>query len=138
MVLPSGRALLVLILGVLGSAAVACSAADSSKAPLAVCNVDDPKCPSVASAKKQPHADVAADPVPTVSPEPAPEAKPSPEAGTDAAPVLGKECLALSACCDSLAASGYDTTMCKSVLSTNNEDACYTKHASFVEFGDCL
>jgi hypothetical protein len=88
------------------------------------------------------HADPTTVPDPgsaTPSPDPTPDPKPatSPEAGVDAAPVVGKYCQELSTCCDDLKSAGYDTTICKSVLSTNNEDACYTKHASYKSDGDC-
>ena len=64
--------------------------------------------------------------------------KPQPERdAADAAPVMGKECRGLAACCAEVGAAGYDTTMCKRVLSTNNEDACWLKHKSLKDFGDC-
>jgi hypothetical protein len=68
-----------------------------------------------------------------------PDASPPKDAGhdapIDAAP--GPECTKLSACCDQLDAAGYDTTTCKSVLSTNNDDACYAKYDEYKQFGDC-
>ncbi len=123
--------------------AAACSApADSSKKPLPVCDAKDPECPGIpASSSNKAHSDVPTDPVvvpdptPAATPDPAPAT--SPEAGVDAAPVVGAECTTLSACCTQLKDAGYDTTICKSILSTNNEDACYAKHASYKDSGDC-
>lgn len=130
-------------------ATVACSApADSAKKPLPVCDAKDPECPGVpaSSADNKTHSDVPTDPVPapatddpgSTTPATPPPTKPSPEAGVDAAPVVGQFCQQLATCCTDLAAAGYDTTMCKSVLSTNNEDACYTKHDSYKQSGDCI
>lgn len=142
---PGPRFVLAFVLGALGSTVFACSAApDSAKKPLPVCDADDPDCPGVpaSSSPKKPRSDVPTDPVP--APEGASESTPadpvpstSPEAGADAAPAVGKDCQGLAACCQQLQDAGYDTTSCKSVLSTNNEDACYTKHASYKQFGDC-
>lgn len=127
----------------LATAVVACSAdPDSAKKPLPVCDAKDPDCPGVppSSSSKTPRSDTNADPVqvPTTGTtplEPAPSTLP--DASVDAAPVLGKDCQGLAACCKQLGDAGYDTTRCKSVLSTNNEDACYTQHASYKSFGDC-
>ena len=129
--------LLLAVAALSAATALACSApADSSKKPLPVCDAKDPECPGVpASSSNKAHSDVPTDPV--VVPDPAPAPAPSPEAGIDAAPVVGKDCTALSACCAQLKDAGYDTTMCKSILSTNNEDACYDKHASYKSGGDC-
>lgn len=63
--------------------------------------------------------------------------KPAAEAGVDAATAVGPLCQQLAQCCKDLGDAGYDTTMCKSVLSTNNEDACYSKHDSYKQSGDC-
>ena len=130
-------------------ATVACSApADSAKKPLPVCDAKDPTCPGVpaSSSDNKTHSDVPTDPVPAPdqatddpgSSAPATKPAPSPEAGVDAAPVIGQFCQQLATCCTDLAAAGYDTTMCKSVLSTNNEDACYSKHDSYKQSGDCI
>ena len=129
------------LIAILASASVACSAApDSAKKPLPICDAKDPECPGVPASPgpKTPHSDPKAEPVdvPTTGTTPL-EPTPSPEAGTDAAPVVGKTCQVLAACCKQLGDAGYDTTRCKSVLSTNNEDACYTQHASYKSFGDC-
>jgi hypothetical protein len=134
--------LLVAFAALSASIALACSApADSSKRPLPVCDAKDPECPGVPSSSNKAHADVPSDPVPVPEPvpatEPSPSPSPSPDAGVDAAPVVGKECLALGACCGQLKDAGYDTAVCKSILSTNNEDACYDKHASYKSDGDC-
>ena len=136
--------LVALVLVGLAASAVACSAApDSAKKPLPVCDANDPDCPGVpaSSAPKKPHSDVPTDPV-TV-PAPATE-RPADEpddttadAGVDAAPVVGPSCQKLAKCCGQLGEAGYITTTCKSVLSTNNEDACYTQHASYKSAGDC-
>ncbi len=137
------------LVGLAGFAAVtvACSApADAKKKPGAVaCDVTDTKCqdnPSEAPTDNQTHSDVPTGPVavpdpPASTADAAPAPTKAKEAGVDAAPVVGQLCQQLSKCCDDLAAAGYDTTMCKSVLSTNNEDACYTKHDSYVQSGDC-
>jgi hypothetical protein len=127
--------------------AVACSdAPDSAKKPLPVCDAKDPDCPGVASsAPKTPKADVPSDAVPvpsqqTEQPLPnstPPTPAPSADAGVDAAPAMGELCTKLAACCTQLGDAGYDTKTCKSVLSTKNEDACYTQHASYKSFGDC-
>ena len=125
----------------LSSLAFACSAApDSSKKPLPLCDAKDPECPGVPASSNQTHTDVPSDPVsvPDETPAASTPSSPSPEAGVDAAPVMGMFCKQLSQCCDDLKSAGYDTTICKSVLSTNNEDACYTKHASYKDDGDCL
>ena len=129
----------------LSTAAVACSAApDSAKKPLPVCDAKDPECPGVpaGSSPNKTHSDMPTDPV--HAPDPAPETKTETTKGADAghdaadaAPVVGKQCEALGACCKQLGDAGYSTTTCKSVLSTNNEDACYTQHASYKSFGDC-
>ena len=121
--------------------ALACSApVDSAKKPLPICDAKDPECPGVPASNKA-HSDVPTDPVQVPDPTPAPatdpDPTPSPDAGVDAAPVMGKECTTLSACCGQLKDAGYDTTICKSILSTNNEDACYAKHASYKSDGDC-
>jgi hypothetical protein len=135
--------LLVAIAALSALAAVACSApADSSKKPLPVCDAKDPECPGVPASSNKAHTDVPTDPVVVPDQTPAPAADPtpaatSPEAGVDAAPVMGKECTALSTCCGQLKDAGYDTTICKSILSTNNEDACWEKHASYKDGGDC-
>lgn len=139
------------LLGVLGigfaCAAVACSAApDSAKKPLPVCDAKDPDCPGVpaASSPNRTRGETPRTPVPTPEPdedtdlEPAPS--PSPDAGidaADAAPVVGPFCQKLAGCCKQLEDAGYMTNTCKSVLSTNNEDACYTQHASYKSYGDC-
>lgn len=130
-------------LAAFGSAAVACSAAaESTKKPLPVCDADDAACPGVPASPspKKPLQEVPTDPVPAPAADPAP-AEPAADAGPasapDAAPVMGDDCKALDACCKQLGEAGYDTTRCKSVLSTNNEDACYTQHASYKSFGDC-
>lgn len=125
-------------------AAVACNAeVDSAKKPLPVCDADDPTCPGVpaSSSPKKPHTEMPTDPVPAPATEPT-KVEPatgtgSPDASVDSAPVVGKECAKLSTCCDQLGKAGYITTTCKSVLSTNNEDACYTQHASYKSAGDC-
>lgn len=123
--------------------AVACSdAPDSAKKPLPVCDANDPQCPGVpASGSKKPLQEIPTDPVQAPAPAPVTEreepAQRSPEAGVDAAPAVGAQCQKLAACCDQLGAAGYLTTTCKSVLSTNNEDACYTQHASYKSGGDC-
>jgi hypothetical protein len=137
----AGRSALLLAFAALSAVAVACSApADSSKKPLPVCDAKDPECPGVPASSNKAHSDVPTDPVQVpdaTSPDPTPAPAPSPEAGVDAAPVIGKECTALSTCCGQLKDAGYDTTICKSILSTNNEDACYEKHASYKGSGDC-
>lgn len=136
----AGRSVLLLAFAALSTVAVACSApADSSKKPLPICDAKDPECPGVPASSNKAHSDVPTDPVQVPDPTPAPNADPapSPEAGVDAAPVIGKECTALSVCCGQLKDAGYDTTMCKSILSTNNEDACYDKHKSYKDGGDC-
>ncbi len=130
------------------SATVACSAApDSAKKPLPVCDAKDPECPGVpaSAADNKTHSDVPTDPVPapaTDSPgdttPDAPAPATTPEAGVDAAPAVGQFCQQLATCCKDLGDAGYDTTMCKSVLSTNNEDACYSKHDSYKQSGDCI
>ena len=146
---PSARFARVVAFAALASAAVACSAAsDSAKKPLPVCDAKDPACPGVpaSNAGNQTHSDVPTDPVPAPdqatddpgSSAPATKPAPSPEAGVDAAPVVGQFCQQLAQCCTDLASAGYDTTMCKSVLSTNNEDACYSKHDSYKQSGDCI
>ncbi len=130
--------------------AVACSAPADSKKPLPVCDANDPTCSGgrAPSTDNQTHSDVPTDPVPapdqatddpaSTSASTTPPSKPSsPEAGVDAAPVVGQFCQELATCCTDLGAAGYDTTMCKSVLSTNNEDACYAKHDSYKQSGDC-
>ncbi len=135
----------------LATAAVACSApADGAKKPLPICDAKDPECPGVPASKadNKTHTDVPTDPVPvpdqatddpaSSAPAPATKPAPSPEAGVDAAPVVGKFCQQLATCCTDLAAAGYDTAICKSVLSTNNEDACYSKHDSYKQSGDCI
>lgn len=133
-------------LAVLATAAVACSAPpDSSKKALPVCDATDPECPGVPSSANKTHSDVPTDPVPAPAaaaasdaPTATPPAKsPSPEAGVDAAPVVGEFCQELATCCKDLGDAGYDTTSCKSVLSTNNEDACYSKHDTYKQSGDC-
>jgi hypothetical protein len=129
--------------------AVACSAPADAKKPLPVCDANDSTCSGgrSPSTSNQTHSDVPTDPVPapdqatddpaSTSPS-APTSKPSsPEAGVDAAPVVGQFCQELATCCNDLGAAGYDTSMCKSVLSTNNEDACYAKHDSYKQSGDC-
>ena len=125
-------------------AALACSAAaDSSKKPLPVCDAKDPECPGVPAARSpnQTHSDIPQDPVhaPEPTPTPAdPAPKPAADAGHDAAEAgPGKFCTQLGVCCKQLGAAGYVTTTCMSVLSTNNEDACYTQHASYKSSGDC-
>lgn len=130
---------LLLAFAALSLVAVACSAPlDSSKKPLPICDAKDPECPGVpASSSNKAHSDVPTDPVVVPDPTPAPAPATSPEAGVDAAPVVGKDCTALSACCAQLKDAGYDTTICKSILSTNNEDACYDKHKSYKDSGDC-
>ena len=135
----AGRSGLFLAFAALSTVAVACSApADSSKKPLPVCDAKDPECPGVpASSSNKAHADVPTDPVQVPDPTPKADPTPSPEAGVDAAPVMGKECSMLSTCCGQLTDAGYDTTMCTSILSTNNEDACYDKHKSYKDSGDC-
>lgn len=140
------------LLGVLGlgfaCAAVACVAApDSAKKPLPICDAKDPECPGVpaASSPNRTRADSPSTPVPTPDPatdetDPAPAPPPAADAGVDAAdaaPVVGQFCQKLAACCTELATAGYITTTCMSVLSTNNEDACYTQHARYKEYGDC-
>jgi hypothetical protein len=142
-------ALSALALAALAALAVACSAApDSAKKPLPVCDAKDPSCPGVpaSNAGNQTHGNVPTDPVPAPaeatddpgSATPDTKPTPSPEAGVDAAPVVGQLCQQLATCCTDLGAAGYDTTMCKSVLSTNNEDACYAKHDSYKQSGDCI
>ncbi len=137
----AARTGLLLAFAALSLVAVACAApVDSAKKPLPVCDAKDPECPGVpASSSNKTHTDVPTDPV--VVPDPTPVAphpgEISPEAGVDAAPVVGKDCTALSTCCGQLKDAGYDTTMCKSILSTNNEDACYDKHKSYKDSGDC-
>jgi hypothetical protein len=137
----AGRSALLLAFAALATVAVACSApADSSKKPLPVCDAKDPECPGIpASSSNKAHSDVPTDPVQVPDPAPAttPATTPSPEAGVDAAPVVGKDCTALTECCGQLKDAGYDTTICKSILSTNNEDACYDKHKSYKDSGDC-
>jgi hypothetical protein len=136
----AARTAFLLALAAFGSVVVACSAApDSSKKPLPVCDAKDPECPGVpaSAGTNKTHADVPSDPVKVPDPAPASEPTPQAEAGVDAAPVVGKDCQGLAACCKQLGDAGYDTTKCKSVLSTNNEDACYTQHASYKSFGDC-
>ena len=130
------------------AAAVACGApADSAKKSLPVCDANDPSCPGVPASKadNKTHSDVPTDPVQasdTATDDPAAPAPStpmkSPEAGVDAAPVVGMFCQQLATCCKDLGTAGYDTTMCKSVLSTNNEDACYAKHDSYKQSGDCI
>ena len=102
------------------------------------------ECPGVPASGNKTHSDVPTDPVPApvsmpdLPPDPAPAAHP--DAGldaADAAPKAGPQCQALAACCKQLGDAGYVTTTCKSVLSTNNEDACYTQHASYKTSGDC-
>ena len=139
----AARTGLLAALAILSALAVACSApADSSKKPLPVCDAKDPECPGIPPSNKA-HSDVPTDsvalpdPTPTPDPGSGPSTSPSPEAGVDAAPVVGKECTTLSACCTQLKDAGYDTTICKSILSTNNEDACYAKHASYKDSGYC-
>lgn len=133
--------LVAVSVALLATAVVACSAdPDSGKKPLPVCDAKDPDCPGVPSSSKSPRSDTKADPVqvPTTGTTPLePEPSTLPDASVDAAPVLGKDCQGLAACCKQLGDAGYDTTRCKSVLSTNNEDACYTQHASYKSFGDC-
>jgi hypothetical protein len=135
-------------LAVVAAVAVACSApADSAKKPLPICDATDPSCPGVPASKSdnKTHGDIPTDPVavPDMATDdpaattPTPPA-PSPEAGVDAAPVVGQFCQQLATCCKDLGDAGYDTTMCKSVLSTNNEDACYSKHDSYKQSGDCI
>jgi hypothetical protein len=138
----AGRTALLLAFAALSAVAVACSApADSAKKPLPICDAKDPECPGVPASSNKAHSDVPSDPVVVPDPTPAPAEGPdpgtSPEAGVDAAPVMGKECTTLSTCCDQLKDAGYDTSICKSILSTNNEDACYAKHASYKDSGDC-
>lgn len=141
--LAARKGLLAVALLATASVAIACSAdPDSAKKPLPVCDAKDPDCPGVppSSASKTPKSDNSADPVevPTTGTTPLePEPSTLPDASVDAAPVLGKDCQGLAACCKQLGDAGYDTTRCKSVLSTNNEDACYTQHASYKSFGDC-
>jgi hypothetical protein len=139
----AARTVFVLAFAALACSAVACSAApDSAKKPLPVCDAKDPECPGVpASNGNKTKTEVPETPVQVPDPEtqtPDPTPAPSKDAGVDSAPVLGKYCQELSQCCDDLKSAGYDTTMCKSVLSTNNEDACYTKHASYKTDGDCI
>jgi hypothetical protein len=115
-------ALAIAALAVVARAAVACSSpADSAKKSLPTDPVQAP--------------DMATDDPASTSPS-----KPaaSPEAGIDAAPAVGQLCEQLAQCCKDLGSAGYDTTMCKSVLSTNNEDACYAKHDSYKQSGDCI
>lgn len=139
----AGRSGLLLAFAALSVVAAACSApADSSKKPLPVCDAKDPECPGIPASSNKTHTDVPTDPVPVPDPAPAPAPAAdapatSPEAGVDAAPVIGKECTALAACCKQLEDAGYVTTICKSILSTNNEDACWEKHASYKSSGDC-
>ena len=133
--------LLSLALSSLALAAVACGAeVDSAKKPLPVCDANDPQCPGIpaSSSPKKPRSEIPTDPVPAPATpsEPAKE-EVLPDAGVDAAPVVGQECGKLSTCCDQLGAAGYLTTTCKSVLSTNNEDACYSQHAAYKSGGDC-
>jgi hypothetical protein len=137
------NALLGLVLAGVAAASVACSdAPDSAKKPLPVCDANDVNCPGVpaTSAPKKPHTEIPTDPVPapvTQRPQEDDPASATPDAGVDAAPVLGAFCKKLSTCCDQLGEAGYITTTCKSVLSTNNEDACYTQHATYKSAGDC-
>ena len=135
------RTVLLLGAGALASVAVACSAApDTSKTSLPVCNVDDPGCPRVTThAPNKEHSDIPSDPVHVPEPPPPSAVQPAAaDAGHDAAPVgPGKFCTELGACCKQLGEAGYVTTTCMSVLSTNNEDACYTQHASYKSSGDC-
>ena len=135
----AGRSGLLLAFAALSLVAVACSApVDSAKKPLPVCDAKDPECPGVpASSSNKAHEDMPTDPVQVPDPTPAADPTPSPEAGIDAAPVIGKECTMLYTCCGQLKDVGYDTTMCTSILSTNNEDACYDKHKSYKDSGDC-
>ena len=137
----AGRSRLLLAFAALSIVPVACNApVDSAKKPLPVCDAKDPECPGVpASSSNKAHSDVPTDPVqvPDPTPTPAPTPATSPEAGVDAAPVVGTECTGLGACCQQLKDAGYDTTICKSILSTNNEDACYDKHKSYKDSGDC-
>ena len=135
----AGRSGLLFAFAGLSLVAVACSApVDSAKKPLPVCDAKDPECPGVpASSSNKTHSDVPTDPVQVPDPTPAADPAPSPEAGVDAAPVMGKECTTLATCCGQLKDAGYDTSICKSILSTNNEDACYAKHASYKSDGDC-
>jgi hypothetical protein len=142
-------ALAIAALAVVAGAAVACSSpADSAKKSLPVCDANDPSCPGVPASSKtdnKTHGDVPTDPVQapdmaTDDPASTSPSKPaaSPEAGIDAAPAVGQLCEQLAQCCKDLGSAGYDTTMCKSVLSTNNEDACYAKHDSYKQSGDCI
>jgi hypothetical protein len=87
-------------------------------------------------ASNQTHSDVPTDPVP--APEQASEDPASSAPATKPAPAVGPFCQQLATCCTDLGAAGYDTSMCKSVLSTNNEDACYSKHDSYKQSGDCV
>ena len=124
----------------LASAAVACSApADSAKKPLPVCDATDPSCPGVPErSSNKAHSDIPTDPVSAPEPTPTPAPAPVADAGHDAAEAgPGPQCAGLAACCKQLGEAGYITTTCMSVLSTNNEDACYTQHASYKSSGDC-
>ena len=123
---------------------VACSAApDSAKKPLPVCDAKDPDCPGVPASSNKTHGEIPTDPVPA-PPQSMPVLPPEPSStsdsgadAADAAPKVGPQCAALGACCKQLGDAGYVTTTCNSVLSTNNEDACYTQHASYKTYGDC-
>jgi hypothetical protein len=131
------RTAFLLALAAAGTFAVACTAStDTTKKPLPTCDATDPSCPGINSPTKKAPTDVPTDPVVVPDPTPMTDAAPM-EAGKDAAPVVGMECKGLATCCAQLGDAGFVTTTCLDVLSTNNENACYTQHAVYKNSGDC-
>jgi hypothetical protein len=134
---------------VLGSVAIACSApAPTKKSANATCAKDPTKCPSPSdSTAGDPNA--AEDPPISSTPDPSSvnSADPPEDAGhadashpdaakpDSSAPV--NECTALDACCSQLGAAGYNTTTCRSFVTAQDQTKCKTQHASYKSFGDC-
>lgn len=114
----------------------ACSGSEKPKNDLATGDPHPTKTPP--PAEDDPHGQPA-----PASPDPVPDPNQptaSKDAGHDAAPAdagFGVECTKLAACCDQIAGAGEDPTTCRSVLSTRNEDACFTQHDRYKSYGDC-
>lgn len=128
--------------------AVGCAAPYKEKSSLPVCDEGDTSCSgggnqettkkgSSSSSNSSSSNNAPSDPDPAPS-STAPAPTTTADAGKDAAPPPQEpSCKDLDGCCQQLKDQGYDPSMCKGVVGTNNNLACYSSYQNYKNAGDC-